>query len=172
MSVALTESIDLLQVASSGQRIAEQVSLAQLPRLVEALDSLGAQRTDEAGTTVDCRLELSCDSDGTVRIRGRLGTRWSLVCQRCLESFVDPVSLRVNWRSGTLPDGDFELGDEPVRLIDWVEDELLLALPPIPKHRDRKQCGQIARDYLVATEEAPLRKPFADLKNMLNDRRD
>lgn len=173
MSVALTESIDLLQAASSGQRVVEQRSLAQLPRLVEALASLGGQGSIDESQPVDCALTLSRDSDGVVRIRGQIETRWNLICQRCLESFDQTVSLRVNWRSGDLPDGDFALNEEPVRLLDWIEDELLLALPRIPKHRERQQCGQIAKDYLVATDEkAPMRTPFADLKKMLNDRRD
>ncbi|MFK7885984.1 MAG: DUF177 domain-containing protein [Gammaproteobacteria bacterium] len=167
MSVALTDSIDLKREAARGRHLTQTVSLAQLPRLVEAFGLPDVALED--ASPLDCDLELSCTEDGMVRVRGEVGITARLVCQRCLGSYDYPLALKVAWRSGALPHGDFELNDEPVRLIEWVEDEVLLALPSIPKHVDRSQCGTGTQKYMTDSEveKVPMRTPFADLKNML-----
>ena len=150
MSVALTDSIDIARVAANRLHLKQSLSLAQLPRLVEML---GVGEDDSlSDVPVDCELDVGSDSEVGVKVEGvkvtgRVSTRWPLTCQRCLERFDDKVELSIDLRSGTLPDGDFELGGEPIRLIDWVEDELLLALPSIPKHADRADCEKAATKY-------------------------
>ncbi|MFK8014851.1 MAG: DUF177 domain-containing protein [Gammaproteobacteria bacterium] len=166
MSVALTDSIDIARVAANRLHLTQSVSLAQLERLVETL-GLGQ---DAAATLVDCELDVGSDGADGVKVTGSVKTRWPLTCQRCLERFDDAIALSIEWRSGALPDGDFELGGEPIRLIDWVEDELLLALPAIPKHADRADCEAAATKYLTASDGPPMRTPFADLKNMLDEK--
>lgn len=167
MSVALTDLIDLNREAARGRHIMQSMSLAKLPRLVEAFgldDAALAAKRD-----LRCELALARTEDGTVRVSGEVEIVAPLICQRCLDGMDHPLKLNVAWRSGALPDGDFELNDEPVRLIDWVEDEVLLALPTIPKHADQTLCASGTRQYMTdpETEEAPMRTPFADLRNLL-----
>jgi uncharacterized protein len=170
MSVALTDSIDLGREAARGRYLTQSVSLSQLPRLVEAF---GLDEQAVAGAKpLECELELSRAQDGTVRVEGKVAVEAQLACQRCLGDLQLPLALSVAWRSGALPDGDFELSDEPVRLIEWVEDEVLLALPSIPKHADQAQCASVTRKYMTDSEAevVPMRTPFADLKNMLESK--
>lgn len=170
MSVALTDSIDLGREAARGRYLTQSVSLSQLPRLVEAF---GLDEDDVASAEpLTCELELSRTQDGAVRIAGKVALQAQLACQRCLGRLELPLALDVAWRSGALPDGDFELSNEPVRLIDWVEDEVLLALPSIPKHADQAQCASVTRKYMTDSEAeaVPMRTPFADLKNMLESK--
>jgi len=97
-------------------------------------------------------------------------------CQRCLK----PVRRKVASQSQLvfapedapeLP-GDYEaIGGDP-RMVDFaalVEDELLLALPLIPRHEADETCappagGEIATGETQATE---MRRPFAGLKDLL-----
>ncbi len=172
MSVALSDSIDLSRESVQGLRLTQSVSLSQLPRLVEALRAGNDLPPDALDANVECDVEIGSDGDKGVVVRAGIKAPLFMTCQRCLGSMTHTATLSPKWRSGTLPDGDFELGGEPIRLIDWVEDELLLAIPAIPKHVDRADCETGTAEYLTESDEAPMRTPFADLKKMLEGRND
>ncbi len=172
MSVALSDSIDLSRESVQGLRLTQSVSLSQLPRLVEALRAGHELPADALCAKVQCHVEIGNDGDKGVVVRARISAPLTTTCQRCLGPMTFTATLSPKWRSGKLPDGDFELGGEPIRLIDWVEDELLLALPAIPKHADRADCEASTTEYLTASDEVPMRTPFADLKKMLDERKD
>jgi uncharacterized protein len=168
MSLSLSDPADLLLLAGRRTRVREELSLGQLARLVEALPA-----TDPDAASVCCDLRVAFDEGGTVHVRGEVASRWTLICQRCLEPFEEAVRIPLHWRSGELPDGDFTLDDGPVRLADWVEDELLLRLPDVPRHADLGQCAAWVREHLIEPAPAPeTRTPFAGLKNLLSERDD
>jgi len=121
-------------------------------------------------------------------IRGQLKAQVELVCQRCLGPLplrlAVPVSLgliRAEAEAAGLPEAYDPLGlpeaydpllvaDEGARVADWVEDELLLALPQIPRHEDRRDCE--ANGYRAPGDEASRaerRRPFAGLASLLSD---
>lgn len=165
MSVALTEPVDVRAEAARERSANQRVSLSQLPRLVEALH----EEADRDGT-VHVELALRLDESRRVCIDGRLRGDLIIRCQRCLGPLDLPVDVTLALRSGALPDGDFELADEPARLLDLVEDELLLALPDVPTHTDLAACGPDATRYLVDAGEpqAQTKTPFAGLKDLLD----
>lgn len=106
-------------------------------------------------------------------VRGRLTTRLAAVCQRCLEAFELPLDTAFDILfTGTsvaeqgLEDFDtWELGEDPVRLLDVVEEALIMALPLAPVHISGDACGPLAgRIPLDAPEKV---RPFADLRSQL-----
>jgi len=106
----------------------------------------------------------------------RDAARLMLMCQRTLEPFEHAVDREVRLglvRSedevAGLP-GDYEpclVGDEPVHLMDLVEDELILAVPLVPKS-DRALPDELleARAAPDGDDPVPENNPFAVLATL------
>ena len=79
---------------------------------------------------------------------------FKLQCQRCLEPMEERVSRRASFLlvgGESIPAGIPE-GHEPAELsgdrfqpAGFVEDELIMSLPLIPRHVRLEQCGALAR---------------------------
>ena len=172
MSVSLFEPVDLTAAAARGARLNETHSLSRLTRFVEAAPA-SAERT----LTTDLRLRLG--EDGLPRVRGHLRGEWVRTCQRGLGELASGFDLPVDWRFAPDDEDGFELSDDAQRLADFVEDELLLALPAVPMHEDPADCDAQVSAYLATPEAesgaAPvadaveMRTPFAGLKDLLRD---
>ena len=106
-------------------------------------------------------------------VTGRLSTGIELVCQRCLERFTFPVEREFELKlvnnqaqAEVLDDGIDPLqveGDE-LNVIEMLEDELLLAIPDIPRHSNEADCswkGWQEADELVVREN-----PFEVLSSL------
>jgi uncharacterized protein len=119
-------------------------------------------------TQVQVGLKFGVDEKGNLCIDGTLRVRLHLVCQRCLEpmAFLIDSEVHLGIISSMAGDGGLcpgysplLLAQEPVSLLSIVEDELMLALPDVPKHRD-PECA-IASAYLATAH--PREHPFAEL---------
>jgi uncharacterized protein len=173
MSAPLPERLDPWRAVKFKAAFAGEASLRSFPRLAEAV----------LGTAGPARYEIrfGLDEQGQAVARGHVSMVLRMTCQRCLGEFevsVDtPIALglvHVRGDSDRLGltqveglAGDLEplpLGDdEPVRVLDWLEDELLLALPQVPMH-PAGHC--VAAVTLAASEEMVAerpRNPFAAL---------
>ncbi|MEL7450754.1 MAG: YceD family protein, partial [Pseudomonadota bacterium] len=139
---------------------------------------------------VDLAVEVG-DAD-QILVSGTVNGTLALQCQRCLEPADVPVSIDVKLavaasESTPAPAG-YELvtGDARTLLLrDLLEDDILLALPPVPMHTDPADCGDLAalmNDYRAtdtADEDPALegseaegeekRHPFAILKKLQSD---
>ena len=130
------------------------------------------------------------DPNGTARARAafRLVGPWStaklaveaevvMTCQRCLGTLRRRLASEsqlvfADEGSAELPEGFEPVGGDPHALdfAGLVEDELLLALPIIPQHATGEVCrlpsaaGEAAEG---AAEAGAMRRPFAELKNLL-----
>ena len=80
-----------------------------------------------------------------------------LVCQRCLEPFQHELAQSVNvvvadGESSTLtaPAGyePFELEEGRLQPAQLIEDELIVAIPLVPKHARAEDCGSLAREIV------------------------
>ena len=98
-----------------------------------------------------------------------------LVCQRCLQPMRQELRSEselafVVQDSERVPAGLEAIAGDPKRidLAGLVEDELLLALPAIPRHAPGETCRLPA---VVEVDEEPaapeMRRPFAGLKDLL-----
>lgn len=146
--------------------------ITQFPRLCEQLVS-------DAGD-VHARLGFGRDEQGLIVMRGELEVEVQMVCQRCLEPATLPVHsefvyavLREGATQDSLPKGydALEVGEEPLDLLELIEDELLLALPIVPAH-DPDACQHPA-GFAAAPEpsvnEVSRSNPFDVLAQLKRD---
>lgn len=166
------DQIDPWRLAFEGGRLEGVLALAALPRLAAAL-------TDTKGM-VTVILQAGIDSHDRPHITGCLQTEVVMECQRCLAPLTWPLNVTVHLglahseaEANRLPD-EYEpllAAEGLISVADLVEDELLLALPQIPLHADRRQC--VATDFRAPSSEradhAKRVQPFAALASLLQD---
>ena len=172
MSAALPSTVDLAHAVRRGFRISGRLPISSLPRLAV---SLASQRGE-----ADVALEAGQDAEHRVVLNGRIDAVLEMQCQRCL----GPVEIEVHaeptlaWvksdaESAELPEGYEPLlaPDGRVALADLVTDELLLALPLVPRHEDSAACGkpvQTAERSAAPVEDR--KRPFAELAKLKRGR--
>ncbi len=133
MSAALPEVLDAWRAVASRRRFEGVVPLSALPRLAAGL-------ADVAGE-VRYVLDFYRDASGTGCVEVEVEAALPLVCQRSLDRFLLPVTVRQ--RLGLLAreqdESGLPAGFEPLlvpsgelRPLDVVEDELILCLPVVP----------------------------------------
>ncbi len=170
MSAPLPDWIDPWHAVQAGASFAGIVPLDCLPRLAEAV----------LGSDGPCRYELAFgrDPQGRAVALGRVSMTLHLICQRCLGELAVPVDVPialalVRVAAGAdvlglaavddLPEelDPMPLGRDPIRPLDLVEDELLLAVPQIPLH-PAQDCRP-ARSQVAESPAARRDNPFAVL---------
>jgi uncharacterized protein len=143
-----------------------------MPRLTAS--ALGA--TGEASI----RLEISRTEGGLVLLEGRIHANLTLTCQRCLSAMDYPAESVV--RLVIVPDDataeklqdeyDTFVVEEELFIRDLIEDELMLALPLIPRHESPEECDEVARGYLHkehengSEQEGKKSNPFSVLEQL------
>lgn len=133
-----------------------KMPLQQLPRLLE----LAMQPEGE----FEVQLNFSRSDSQLPRVTGAVRGQVALQCQRCLE----PVMIEVNTATEVVltesetdrrpEEAGYELyivNNERLFLQDFIEDEVLLALPVVPRH---KHCDPVR----------PLRETEADEETMID----
>ncbi|MBK1700447.1 YceD family protein [Thiococcus pfennigii] len=135
MFVALPDRVDFWRAVSGGASFRGELALGELPRLRTLLM--------EPHGVVRFGFDFGRDPDGRGVARATLEAVLRLQCQRCLEVMDYPVSATLTMAAvasldevDRLPEGydPLLLDDRHVRPRDLIEDELLLALPLIPRH--------------------------------------
>ncbi|QQS55063.1 MAG: DUF177 domain-containing protein [Candidatus Competibacteraceae bacterium] len=137
----LPDRIDPWQLAAGSGRLDGELKLAALPRLAALLE--------HADGTVNVALAAGIDEQGLRFVEGSLQTEVELICQRCLGPLRLPLKVAVSLAlvraeadAARLPEQREPLlaAGADLAVADLVEDELLLALPQIPRHRDVCEC--------------------------------
>lgn len=151
---------DLRKLAAACARIAGVVELSALPRLQGLL-------TETTGR-VEVELQFGQDDEGFRVIEGFVRGAPCLQCQRCLGSVAVEIDARVClamvWGEEEIPSlpSRFEgvvVGMEPTDLYELIEEELLLALPLVPRHADGACAPSPLAGYEAAAEQKE--SPFA-----------
>jgi uncharacterized protein len=173
MRRALPDRIVPSRQAAAGGTVQAAVTLAQLPRL----QGLLAQGNDPK-TELQVELEVRLDAQKRAVLSGRVSGRLTLQCQRCLGPMPWDVALQLEMvvlgneaEAGLLEDdADFLLAtDDGFSPRQVVEDEIILALPLIPRHENEVECGALIHERPETAGAAPEEKrpsPFADLKRL------
>jgi len=170
-TLLLPEKLNPWRIAAENGRLEGALALAALPRLAAALN-----RTDGVVTVA---LTAGVDFGGVRFIAGTVQTQVELVCQRCLGLLSWPLDVGVSLglvhheaEVERLPEKYEPLlaPEGVVRVTDLVEDELLLALPQIPRHADASDC-ETRDDQPPASESTPVApgQPLAALASLLQD---
>ncbi|WP_241087327.1 YceD family protein [Candidatus Vondammii sp. HM_W22] len=178
MSSRLPEYVDPWRLANLGKVFSGVTRLAELPRLAEALLSA------DVGEVL-FSLEFYRDEKRRARVKGNVRAELSLICQRCMGRMKAPVNadmdlaiIEVFEEAEKLsPDCDPVLvNDGRIRLMDLLEDELLLAIPHMPMH-DEAVCEVKLETYFPDAGEvqgpestANENNPFAVLAGLKSDK--
>ena len=167
MSGQLPETIKPQSLIDNDGHVSGFTALAKMERLAALLDN-------SAGT-VETQLDFGRDAQGIRFIRGSIKTELALNCQRCLETVLYPVDIKLSLgmissaeKADTLPDGYEPLifDSTMLSLTALIEDELLLALPIVALHPDNV-CSASTANNSVATEPAAEKPhPFAALAQL------
>jgi Large ribosomal RNA subunit accumulation protein YceD len=150
--------------------------VASLARLAALAPTAPAPAVTEAGLVrLHAGFHFRAGAEGYPQLHLVVTGTVPVVCQRCLDFLAMPVSIDVlltivrnDQEAGVLADpfdtvllADGELVPEQV-----VEDEVLAALPLVPKHGDTTPCGSGAgrEDRL---ESGEMHRPMAGLADLL-----
>jgi DUF177 domain-containing protein len=172
MASPLQVPLDVGQLAAQRTRLERDYPLDGFARLRDSLARPDGQ------VAVDFRFH---QSGAYPALEGAVRARAWLVCQRCLKAFEaaleSPVRVAFVGRdaeAGRVPDA-YDAVTAPggrLALEEFVEDELLLALPLVPMHATPAECA-----VLLAAEDTggeadappavPTQRPFAELRDLL-----
>lgn len=168
----MPERGDPLHLAELGRSYEGRVELAGLGRLADSL----------AGSEGLVRYRLAFDRDhrGRPCVTGHLVGSLPLQCQRCLQVFA--LDVERDWRVVLLAEAAEEalldegedarlVSDRGMPLAELIEDELILAVPLVPKHPAGAACelpaGAIVGDEPPAEElDEAKDNPFAELSRL------
>ncbi|WP_438969857.1 YceD family protein [Methylophaga sp.] len=132
----LPKEIDPFRFANNGRKLEGELALANMPRLADSLN-------DKTGL-VTVSMQFDVDPTGTPNMQGHFETTLLLTCERCMQQLEHPVEIDT-WlglvKHAKLAESLAEQYEpwvvEDNQLVDpatVVEDELILALPLVPKH--------------------------------------
>lgn len=170
----LPEQADPCRLCEQVKHFEGAVALRKLGRLTPLLTS------DEGEAAF--ALEFDQDDEHRKRIQGRVKAVLPVICQRCLQ----PMSLVVDSRFQLSPvSGHLEAERLPeeydplllesavIHPLDLIEDELILAIPPAPRH-SAEECGVNLAEYRQEPEPQPevatgADNPFAALAHLKRD---
>jgi len=163
----LPHTIDPVKFAEQRHYLKGSLSVADMPRLMELCCS------DSATARVHLWLEGGFDEKGPHYLRGCAEVDVILMCQRCLkplnyhlvaEFSLSPVNDETAAKQLPSSYEPLYLDGESVDLSAMIEDELLLALPIIPKHKDEGCAREIMKEKgLVGSGK---KNPFAELSKL------
>lgn len=125
--------------------------------------------------TIDYRLAFSSTAQGGVAVDGMLRARLGARCQRCLERMELGLDVPVQLAIPASADAEPEPGREQVEagarpsLADLIEEELLLALPIVPRH---PEAGCVVVSGGRESESGQRRGPLGELAELLRRSRD
>ena len=170
--VKLPLAIDPVRAAQKRLSYSGIMTPGQLPRLNDAAPLVGV-----------AQVELNCgvDAQKLAVLQGRVQARLSLVCQRCGAPFEQAFDVAFCYAPVAEGDDETQIPDayEPVLLDEHgelnlhqlLEDELLLALPLIPRH-EVADCllDPQALTFGKIPEDAKPRNPFEVLSQLKKDR--
>ena len=147
MSGSLHAWYSLRDLEALGQRHATldgEIELSKLNRLAGLLH-------DSSGS-VKASLRVQQRGEGWLALQLQYDATVQLLCQRCLEPMAEHLAGQVEIAVVEPGGAAVPEGYEPVELergrlkpAELIEDELIVALPLVPKHARVEDCGSLAR---------------------------
>ena len=162
--------VDHSKMATQQAVIEGSVPVSQIARFSAILaDSEGEVRL---------RLEFTRNEHDRTRVTGETTVSVNLMCQNCLQSF--SRELQTSLCVTIVPDSEklqtldeledgFISADPMVRLVDLIEDELILSVPMVPRH-DFGSCPNEDNSTEPASSEDAgelTHRPFAGLSDQM-----
>ncbi|MEZ5477303.1 MAG: YceD family protein [Thiolinea sp.] len=175
MSNRLPVEVNPFRLIEQRRQLSGVMPLAQLSRLRELVVQ------DEGEFAVE--LDFAHSASGLPLISGQVTGHVELACQRCLKPVPFAIDARINVvvtpsQTDRQPEEEgFEIcivEDDRLFLQDFIEDEILLALPLVPRHEHCepvRPLREVAVDEQVADDDEQVQpqterdNPFAVLKD-------
>ncbi len=162
-------NIDFLKEASAKREVRFPVKVSALARLLETLP--GSKES-----SLEVILQFDQNDQGQAYVDLTVSAELVLTCQRCLESMPFPLRSVHRLAPAHLEEkGDELLGEMESVLVDengfinvmeMVEDEVLLAIPMFPMHREQECSSKFTKSEDSAVEQKT-HKSFAGLADLL-----
>ena len=156
--------LDIFEFARSARQAAGAVRVSQLPRMLNEVPADAPDRDTAFTWQAEGSTQPELQDDGTEAAQPYLrlavhGSAW-LECQRCLAPYAQPFDVDATYRlvateeeAEEFPLDDDELdvivGSRQFDLVDLIEEELLLAIPLVPKH---DVCPQVHESLVSGTD--------------------
>jgi uncharacterized protein len=167
----LPEHLDPLRRAEQAAVLRGWVALRRMGRLARSL--CGAEGR------VDVELHFDRDAQRIPFVQGRVQARLMMICQRCLEPMEVRIErdlllalVRSEAEAERLP-AKYEpllVTSTSIAVAEIIEDELLLALPIVPRHAAGEPCcARTPRRVGGGDGVAQARYPFAVLGRLKRD---
>ena len=167
----IPEHIDPFRFAEQNLQLEGIVKIADMERLNSNLSS--------NNDIVVVNMQFGIDEQGTTFLKGRLETKLSLLCQRCMEPFVYEIMsdfmlgvVKTLDEANALPE-PYEpvLAKEgELALRELIEDELILNLPIIPRH-EFEECKVKLPLTDSGWEQGKSENPFSVLESLKHKRK-
>lgn len=165
MSDSLPATFDPIRLAEEGAQLSGSLRLHAMPRLGE----------QDEGARVAIDLQFERAGKARWEMRGEIRATLRATCQRCLRRLTldvqaqpSVVFVRSESEAATeaaMPaESDVVVATQPLVLKDFVEDELLLAMPMIPLHPPGSACEL----QHVERRGDEKKNPFAVLSELKN----
>jgi uncharacterized protein len=128
------ESFAFRRAAEQGRDLTGTVDVARFGRLAYPYERSG---------TVRAKLSFGLDGHERIRLDGEIHGEVAAICQRCLKPMAQQVSARVEMlilsespaEAGIGEDDEYLVAaEDSLDLMSLLEDEVLLALPMVPRH--------------------------------------
>jgi uncharacterized protein len=169
MSRDYPDWLDPFKAAQARRRFVGTIRLSELEAVQDLIEDPGEGE-------IAFELKFDLDDQREVRVSVQVSGVVPMLCQRTLQPFrqeIDSASVVAIVDSESaierLP-ADYEplvLTDPRLRLVDLVAEELLLALPLVPRAPDSEPVGT---QEASGPEDADVQRPFAVLADMTRKR--
>ena len=178
--------IGLIPERVDHRKLANQAGLIEGTLPIQCFHRLGEMLVVREGD-VYLRLEFSKGDFGSTRVDGSVSTEVCTICQNCMQQFWRKISCDValqivadesKLERLTEDEDAIVAPDKVISVAELIEDELILAMPMIPRHEEG-QCPETdyERDVLVLQKVEKVEKvekvqttyrPFADLAKAID----
>ncbi|WP_299871569.1 DUF177 domain-containing protein [uncultured Cocleimonas sp.] len=170
----LPVEVDPFKLVEQGRQFEGRMPLSDFPRLKDLLFKSESTENDKL---VKVSLEFARNETGLPVIKGQIAAEMQMICNRCLdattlnvETQTEVVLVGSDAQAERLQDS-FDIWlveDQTLVLKDFIEDELLLAMPLVIAHDEcepaRKLIEALPDEY--SDEQQEKENPFAALKDL------
>lgn len=172
----LPVEVDPFRLVEQGRLLDGIIPIGDFPRLKE----LVFQGDKQSDSVIAVHLSFMRTNTGLPAIKGEISAELQMLCQRCLDAKTEPfesqfeVVLVTSDEQAERLQGGFDtwfVEEKRVFLQDFIEDEIILALPLAVTHENCQAVRELieALPESVANEEQEVSEkenPFAVLKNL------
>lgn len=171
MNTELPLSIDPLLFAQQEREIQGEIRIAELPQIVGL--------TSQPDNVLKVVMNFSKSSLKYPLLEGTVEGEIVQICQRCLGDTITKIDERfalllVTSEMSQIAEQEghdiFEYDEATINTVELIEEEVMLALPIVAKHKSVDECLPIAQKWMKNKEHVPAdqhkENPFAKLKDL------